>query len=136
MQKILSVKSKADFDCIDITQQVESFIRESKVEEGSVIVFSKGSTAAVTTLEYKEGVIADLKRVLERIAPKDDSYEHKKDWGDDNGFSHILSALLKPSVTIPFKEAKLLLGTWQQIVLLNFDTKDRQREVILTIVTN
>lgn len=140
MTKKLLIQTKPNFDCVNITPQVEKFVQESEVEEGSVLIFSKGSTATVTTIEYKEGVIKDLENVLEKIAPKDGEYVHFNDWHDDNGFSHIRSALMKPSIVVPFCKGtrscapKLQLGTWQQIVVINFDTRAREREIILQIL--
>jgi secondary thiamine-phosphate synthase enzyme len=139
MTKTIIVKTKADFDCVNITPQVEEFVQESKVEKGSVLVFSKGSTGAVTTIEFKEGVIKDLEEALEKIAPKNGKYHHEHDWGDYNGFSHIRAALMKPSIVVPFSvetncNTSLQLGTWQQIVLLNFDNRDREREVVLRLL--
>lgn len=150
MTKTLFIRTKPNFDCVNITRKVEEFVQEYLKEEacttkhkrssGSVLIFSKGSTATVTTIEYKEGVIKDLEKVLEKIAPKDEKYEHFNDWNDDNGFSHIRAALMKPSIVVPFCRATkscdslLQLGTWQQIVLINFDTRPREREVILQIL--
>ena len=130
----LTIPTKANFDCVNITSQVEEFVQESEVEEGSVLIFSKGSTGTVTTIEYKEGVIRDLENALEKISPKEGKYEHFNDWHDDNGFSHIRSALMKPSIVVPFKDKHLQLGTWQQIVVINFDTRARDREVVLQIL--
>jgi len=136
MKTLLKIKTKPNFDCIDITPEVEDFVQNCEIEEGSVLIFTKGSTGAITTMEYKEGVIQDLKNALEKIAPKNEPYEHIKDWGDDNGFSHVRAAFMKPSILVPFENKQLQLGTWQQIVLLNFDTKEREREVILRILTS
>lgn len=134
MIKTIKVSTKPNFDCIDITPQVEKFVQESKIEQGAVLIFSKGSTGTVTTIEYKSGVIKDLKNALEKIAPKNGKYEHFNDWGDDNGSSHIRAALMKPSIVVPFENSKLQLGTWQQIVVINFDTRVREREIILRIL--
>ncbi len=118
----------------DITDEVRDFVRKSGIEEGAVLVFSKGSTGAVTTIEYEPGLKKDFPRVMERIAPYDDYYEHHKTWGDDNGSSHVKSAIVGTSLVVPFKRGELLLGTWQQIVVINFDTRKRRREVILQIL--
>ncbi len=118
----------------DITDEVRDFVRKSGIEEGAVLVFSKGSTGAVTTIEYEPGLKKDFPRVMERIAPYDDYYEHHKTWGDDNGSSHVKSAIVGTSLVVPFKRGELLLGTWQQIVVINFDTRKRRRELILQIL--
>lgn len=132
--KNLTITTKPDFDCVNITDEIQEFIQDSEKEQGSVLVFCKGSTAAVTTLEYQPGMIADLQTALEKIAPKDARYEHHKDWGDYNGFSHVRSALMKPSVVIPFENKILQLGTWQRVVILNFDNSPRKRQIILRIL--
>jgi secondary thiamine-phosphate synthase enzyme len=134
MTKTITLPTKPNFDCVNITSQVEEFVQSSKVEQGTVLIFLKGSTGAVTTIEFKEGVIKDLEEALEKIAPKDAKYHHEQDWGDNNGFSHIRAALMKPSIVIPFENNQLLLGTWQQLVVLNFDSREREREVILQIL--
>ncbi|RLI81380.1 MAG: YjbQ family protein [Archaeoglobales archaeon] len=118
----------------DITDRVERFVRESGKNEGAVLIFSKGSTGAVTTIEYEPGLKKDFPRIMDRIAPYKDYYEHHKTWGDDNGSSHVKSAIVGTSLIVPFKDGRLLLGTWQQIVVINFDTRRRRREVILYIL--
>ncbi len=118
----------------DITDDVRRFVKESGFKEGAVLVFSKGSTGAVTTIEYEPGLKKDFPRVMDRIAPYDDYYEHHKTWGDDNGSSHVKSAIVGTSLVVPFKDGELLLGTWQQIVVINFDTRKRRRQVILQLL--
>ena len=118
----------------DITDRVERFVRKSGKNEGAVLIFSKGSTGAVTTIEYEPGLKKDFPRIMDRIAPYKDYYEHHKTWGDDNGSSHVKSAIVGTSLIVPFKDGRLLLGTWQQIVVINFDTRRRRREVILYIL--
>ncbi|AAB90501.1 conserved hypothetical protein [Archaeoglobus fulgidus DSM 4304] len=118
----------------DITPEVEKFVKESSVESGAVLVFSVGSTGAVTTIEYEPGLKKDLPRIMEKIAPYGDSYEHHKTWGDDNGSGHVKASIIGPSVLIPFHNSKPILGTWQQVVIINFDTRRRRRRVILQIL--
>jgi secondary thiamine-phosphate synthase enzyme len=134
MTKTITLPTKPNFDCVNITSQVEEFVSSSKVNKGAVLIFVKGSTGAATTIEFKEGVIKDIEEALEKIAPKNGKYHHEQDWGDYNGFSHIRAALMKPSIVIPFENKHLLLGTWQQLVVLNFDSREREREVILQIL--
>ena len=118
----------------DITPEVKDFVRNSGVSEGAVLVFNVGSTGAVTTIEYEPGLKKDFPRIMDRIAPYGEHYEHHKTWGDDNGSSHVKAAIVGPSLVVPFKNGELLLGTWQQIVVVNFDTRKRERRVILQIL--
>ncbi len=118
----------------DITSEVKNFVRNSGVSEGAVLVFNVGSTGAVTTIEYEPGLKKDFPRIMDRIAPYGEHYEHHKTWGDDNGSSHVKAAIVGPSLVVPFKNGELLLGTWQQIVVVNFDTRKRTRRVILQIL--
>jgi secondary thiamine-phosphate synthase enzyme len=134
MIKVITVELDANGDMADITDEVQKFVKESGKKEGAVLVFAKGSTGAITTIEYEPGLKKDFPRVMERIAPYDDYYEHHKTWGDDNGSSHVKASIIGPSIVVPFKDGKLLLGTWQQIVVVNFDTRKRRREVILQIL--
>lgn len=117
-------------DIIDITPMVEKETAASGVKEGFLNLFIPGSTAALTTIEYEDGVINDLKKAIERLAPEDIPYEHNKRWGDGNGYSHVRSALLGPSLHVPIADGRLVLGTWQQIVLLDFDNRPRERRII------
>jgi secondary thiamine-phosphate synthase enzyme len=117
----------------DITDDVESFVREVG-GSGLVNVFVPGSTASVTTIEFEEGCIQDLKNALEAIAPRDETYRHNEKWGDGNGFSHLRSSLMGPDVTVPFQGGKLQNGTWQQIVLVDNDNRERERTLLLTTV--
>jgi len=129
-----SVATKGQGDAHDITDLVASAVADSHCRAGIATVFVVGSTAAVTTIEFEPGAIADLNRLFEDLAPRDADYRHHLRWGDDNGSSHVRAALLGPSLTVPFADAKLLLGTWQQIMLLECDTRDRDREVIVQIL--
>jgi secondary thiamine-phosphate synthase enzyme len=134
--KTISLKfdTKGETDLIDITQNVEKAVRESGVSSGVVTVFIPGSTAGVTTIEYESGAIRDFQKAIDRIAPKGIHYDHDARWGDGNGYSHIRASLLGPSLAVPFSSSRLLLGTWQQIVLVDFDNRPRRREVILQIM--
>ncbi|MCI0454191.1 MAG: secondary thiamine-phosphate synthase enzyme YjbQ [Candidatus Dadabacteria bacterium] len=130
----MKIETKGETDLIDITKRVENFVRDSGIHSGVVTIFIPGSTAGVTTIEYESGAIKDFQRAVERIAPKNIPYDHDARWGDGNGYSHIRAALLGPSLTVPFSSSRLLLGTWQQIVLVDFDNRPRKREVILQII--
>ena len=127
------VKTTANTDIVDITPQVATRVKESAVQEGSVTVFIPGSTAGVTTIEYESGVIGDLMRAIERMAPEDLNYEHNKRWGDENGYAHVRAAMIGPSLSIPVVDGQLILGTWQQIVLLDFDNMPRERDIVVQI---
>jgi secondary thiamine-phosphate synthase enzyme len=130
----LSLSTKGFCDIIDISDGVASVSSRSGIKEGLVTVFCPGSTGALTTIEYESGVLSDLKRAIEQVAPSDIPYEHDKRWGDGNGFSHVRAALMKPSLSIPMIKGNLVLGTWQQIVFMDFDNKNRQRRVVVHIV--
>lgn len=130
----ISLSTKGFCDMIDITDRVSSAVRKSKVENGIVTIFCPGSTGAITTIEYESGVLNDLKRAIEKIVPSDIPYEHDRKWGDGNGFSHVRAALLKASLTIPIINKNLTLGTWQQIVFIDFDNRRRQRDLIVQVV--
>lgn len=129
----ISVKSEGHCDIIDITGKVSGIIEKSKIRNGSAVIFVSGSTASVSTMEYEPNLVKDVKRVLEKIAPYGPDYEHHKTWSDDNGASHVRATLLGPGITVPFENKKLLLGTWQQIVLMDFDTGPRSREVVIQL---
>jgi len=120
-------------DVLDLTDEVAARLEDSGVREGQVLIFTPGSTAAVTTIEYEAGVVADLKRAIERLAPEDLHYDHDARWGDGNGYAHVRAALLGASLTVPVMEGRLVLGTWQQVVLLDFDNRGRQRRVIIQV---
>jgi secondary thiamine-phosphate synthase enzyme len=121
-------------DAHDITPLVADLLAGSTVSAGVAVVSVVGSTAGITTIEFESGVLADLTGVLERLAPRDAEYRHHLRWGDDNGSSHLRAALVGPALSIPFADRKLLLGTWQQIVLLEFDTRARRREIVVQLV--
>ena len=133
-RKTITVRSRNENEIIDITSQVKSVVRESGIAEGLVHLFVRHSTAALTTIEYESGVLADLTRALSVLAPDSATYAHDSRWGDGNGRSHVKAALVGPSLTIPFGGGDLLCGTWQQIVLLELDVNaGRERNVICTV---
>ncbi|MBU1135780.1 MAG: secondary thiamine-phosphate synthase enzyme YjbQ [Nanoarchaeota archaeon] len=132
--KTFSVESGHDMDIINITGQVSKAVAESKINSGIATIFVTGSTAGVTTTEFEPNLNEDLKKAIERIVPSNVEYKHSETWGDDNGKSHVRSSLFKPSFTVPFNDKKLLLGAWQQIILLDFDVPARRREIIVQIV--
>ena len=127
-------KTTSGTDLVDVTAEVVSFVGESGVKDGLVVVFVPGSTASVTTIEFESGALGDLKRAIERIAPEGIHYDHDARWGDGNGYAHVRSALLGPSVAIPVRDGRPALGTWQQVVLCDFDNRPRTREVLLQVV--
>ena len=130
-----SVKLAADGGAADITKQVQEVLEESVLGEGIVTVFMPGSTGAITTIEYEPGLVKkDLPEAMERVAPTNILYEHHKRWGDDNGRAHVKASIMGPSLVVPFAQGKLVLGTWQQIVAINWDTRTRTREIIVQIM--
>ena len=130
----ISFTTKGFNDIIDITDQVDSVIKHSKIENGLVTVFCPGSTGSITTIEYESGVLRDLQKIIEKIVPSDVPYEHDRRWGDGNGFSHVRAALMKPSLSIPLIKGRLTLGTWQQIVFIDFDNRRRERNLFVHVL--
>jgi secondary thiamine-phosphate synthase enzyme len=130
----ISLQTKGFSDIIDITSYVAAIVEGSKMKDGAVTVFCAGSTGAVTTIEYESGVLEDLKKAIERLAPSNVSYAHDRRWGDGNGFAHVRAALVGPSLSIPVMNATLALGTWQQIVFIDFDNRKRQRKIIVQLM--
>ena len=130
----ISLSTKGFCDILDLTHHVEGVIGRSKIETGLVTVFCPGSTGAVTTIEYESGVLKDLQKALEKIVPSDTAYEHDRRWGDGNGFSHVRAALMKPSLTVPLIKRRLALGTWQQIVFIDFDNRRRDRNILVQVM--
>ena len=119
---------------IDLTLPTSKVVQETNLKDGIVTIFIQGSTAAVTTIEYEPGLRIDFPKMLSRIVPKNIEYEHDKAWHDGNGHSHVRASLVGPSLTIPFKDKRLLLGTWQQIVVMEMDVRHRERKIILQIM--
>ncbi len=132
--KTITVRSNGENDMIDITRQTDEAIKASGLQDGIVAIFVSGSTAAVTTIEYEPGLKKDFPEMLARIAPSDIIYEHDNTWHDGNGHSHVRASLIGPSLTVPFKNKSLMLGTWQQVVLLEMDTRPRDRKIILQLI--
>lgn len=130
----IELRTRGHADMLDITGEVTARVRESGVASGIVTVFCPGSTSALTTIEYESGALSDLKRLFDEIIPEDREYAHNLRWGDGNGHSHVRAALLGPSLTVPFREGELLLGTWQQITYVDFDNRARSRRLVLQIM--
>jgi secondary thiamine-phosphate synthase enzyme len=130
INRALEIKTQGNTDIINITPDIERSLAEAGISEGTVTIFSMHTTCAVTIIEYEPGLIADFKSVWERLVPKDIQYEHNKRWNDGNGYAHVRASMLGFSVTIPFTDRKMMLGTWQQVVLVDFDNRPRDRHII------
>ncbi len=132
--KIITVISNGENEMTDITRQTAEAINSSKLQDGVVVIFVSGSTAAVTTIEYEPGLQKDFPKMLARLAPRDIEYEHDNRWHDGNGHSHVRASLIGPSLTVPFKNGKLMLGVWQQIVVVEMDNRGRERNIVLQMI--
>ena len=132
--KQLSIHTRGEGDILDVTSKVADAVVETRLRNGIVTVFVPGSTGALTTIEYEPGLLKDLPNMLERIAPKNLVYEHEKRWHDGNGHSHVRASLIGPSLTVPFTNGRLTLGTWQQIIFMELDVRSRARNLILQII--
>jgi len=132
--KTMRIKTKGELQIINITEDVSRAVQESKISDGIATIFVPGSTAAVTTIEYEPGLLKDFPDMLERIAPKNITYEHENMWHDGNGHSHIRASLVGPSLTVPFTNKQLTLGTWQQIVFVELDIRSRDRSLVVQII--
>ena len=130
----LTQKTQGFCDIIDITAKVRDLIEKEKVQRGQATLFVSGSTAALTTIENESGLIQDLKEFVEKLIPSDRRYHHDARWEDDNGFSHLRASLFGPSLAVPIENGQPLLGTWQQVVLLDFDNRPRTREIIVQLI--
>jgi secondary thiamine-phosphate synthase enzyme len=128
------LETQGDGDLVDITHEVAEKLKAARLKKGSLTVFVVGSTAAITTFEYEPGLIRDVRGLYAKLVPRNRHYSHDDTWGDANGFSHLRAALQGPSLTVPFDEGRLLLGTWQQIVLAEFDNRPRQRQVMVQMM--
>lgn len=128
------VKTRGFTDIVDITGQVEAIIKKESIQEGLACISVASSTTGVTTIEYEQGALDDLRAALERLVPTDGYYDHDRRWGDGNGFAHVRSALLKNSLVLPVCRGRLIRGTWQQLVLIDFDNRPRVREVLVQII--
>ena len=133
-KKNISFKTKGHTEILDITSHIKQILEESGIKDGFVLIFVPGSTASITTIEYESGVLKDLSEAIERIAPQSIHYHHDARWGDGNGYAHVRAALLGPSLGVPFNSGKLQIGTWQQIVLIDFDNRPRQRDILVHIL--
>ena len=132
--KRISLSTKGECDIVDITPQVEREVAEAGINSGVVTLFVAGSTAGVTTIEFESGLLADFQSMWQRNIPKNIPYNHDHRWGDNNGYSHVRASLLGASLVVPFNDKRLTLGTWQQIVLVDFDNRPRPRQVVLQIM--
>jgi len=132
--KYIPLQTGGNGDILDITAQVQEHISASSIKDGIVTIFSPSATSGITTLEYEPGCVEDLQRVFDEIIAPDRSYAHNQRWGDGNGHSHARAALLKPSLTIPFVKGKLTLGNWQSIILVDFDNRSRERNLVVQIL--
>lgn len=130
----LRIKTSGFCHVVDLTDRVSSRVGASGIRNGVVTVFVTGSTAGVTTVEYEPGLVKDLEDLFDRLAPPTRDYHHEQTWHDGNGFSHVRASLLKPSLVVPVREGRMRLGTWQQIVLVDFDNRNRNREIALQVM--
>lgn len=130
----IHVSTKGNDHLIDITSSIEDLLRKHELTQGTATIFVSGSTAGITTIEYEPGLIKDIPEAFERIAPKHVRYAHDDTWHDGNGHSHVRASLLGPSLVIPFSSKRLMVGTWQQVVLIDFDTRPRKREIVVQII--
>ncbi|HEX6436025.1 MAG TPA: secondary thiamine-phosphate synthase enzyme YjbQ [Candidatus Binatia bacterium] len=121
-------------DIIDITAKVTAKVRDAEIDDGLVALFVTGSTASLTTIEHEPGLVQDIKELVEKLIPSERRYHHDDRWGDDNGFSHLRASLFGPSLQIPIARGRLVLGTWQQIILLDFDNRPRTREIVVQLI--
>jgi len=130
----VSIQTRGNCDIMDITREVARKVEESALTNGTVTIFISGSTAGLTTIEFENGVLSDFQDMWERIVPKDIRYKHDAAWGDGNGHSHVRASLLSPSLVVPFVNKRLTLGTWQQIVIADFDNRPRRRDIVIQIM--
>ena len=126
--------TRGDGEVVDITDQVARKVADSELTDGAVTIFSPSATSALTTIEFESGAVADLQSLFDRLVPEDIEYHHNLRWGDGNGHSHVRAALLGPSLAVPFVNKRLTLGTWQQIVFLDFDVRPHDRKLVLQII--
>jgi secondary thiamine-phosphate synthase enzyme len=134
VNKSFEISTKGETDIVDVTKEVQNIFNESELNKGLCTVFISGATGGITTIEYEPGVVRDIKDAFEKIAPREGLYAHNTKWGDGNGVSHVRAALMKPSLCVPFSAGSLSLGTWQQIVFIDFDTSARQREITVQLI--
>lgn len=134
LTKHIDLKTRGNTDVIDITSKCKQFVRDSGLGDGLVTIFNPGSTGSISTIEYEPNLITDLKEALHCFAPADKTYHHRQTWHDDNGHSHMRSTIMGPSLSVPFVDGDLVLGTWQQIVFCDFDTSPRKRRLVVQII--
>lgn len=134
LTETIEISTNGDTSIHNITDEAEKIVRKSRMDEGMITLFVSGSTAGITTVEYEPGLIKDLKEFFEKIIPKGVRYHHDDTWHDGNGHSHIRSALLKTSLSVPFKNKEMVLGTWQQLILIDFDNRPRKRKVVAQVI--
>ena len=132
--KKISLKTKGECDIVDITSQVERQVAETNINSGTVTIFIAGSTAGVSTIEFESGVLSDFQEMWQRNVPENIPYNHDRRWGDGNGYSHVRASLLGASLVVPFSDKRLTVGTWQQIVVVDFDNRPRSRQIIVQIM--
>jgi len=132
----IELNTRGNADIQDLTGQVETSVNQSGIENGIVTIFTPSSTSAITTIEYESGCLSDLRRLFDEIVDPDRHYAHNARWGDGNGHSHVRAALLGPSLTVPIVNGRLTLGTWQQIIFIDFDNRSRQRKLVVQIIGN
>jgi secondary thiamine-phosphate synthase enzyme len=132
--ELISISTRGESEVLDITGKVERILSSHRVSEGIVTVFAGGSTASITTTEFEPGLKIDIPEMLDRVAPRGHRYKHDDTWHDGNGHAHVRAAFLGPSLTVPFSKGKLLLGTWQQIVVIDHDNRPRQRKIIVQVM--
>jgi secondary thiamine-phosphate synthase enzyme len=130
----IKIKTSKENDIVDITEQISKALKESKIKNGIITIFVVGSTAAITTIEYEPGLKKDFPKMLSRIAPKDIDYSHDNTWHDGNGHSHVRASLIGPSLTVPIIDGYMMIGNWQQIVLMEMDTRPRERTIVVMII--
>ncbi len=130
----LNLTTKGDTDIIDITDEIASRVKGSDIANGTVTVFAPGATAGLTTVEYEPGLIEDLRACFEKIAPVSGKYQHNLQWHDGNGYAHVRASLLGPGITVPIVKGGLTLGTWQQVIFIDFDNRPRKRKLVIQIV--
>jgi len=130
----ISINTRGSADIHDITDQIASQVTKSGLNDGTVIIFCPSSTSALTTIEYESGALSDLRRLFDEIVPAEREYAHNERWHDGNGHSHVRAALLGPSLTIPFVDGQLTLGTWQQVIYVDFDNRPRQRKLVVQLI--
>ena len=130
----IQLSTKGHTDIVDITPQVDGVLKNSALSEGNLTVFTASATSGITSIEYEPGLLKDIPEAFEKFAPTGVTYHHDATWGDGNGYAHVRAAMLGPSFSVPFKDGQLILGTWQQIVLIDFDNRPRSRDLVVQLI--